>query len=116
MGEGGGVIFFLRCLFSVMVSEPVLPSPPSDRGLLGEEEVNTMRFLEFLRRGGRCGITTVPAVAVGAHGCRSVVALVYASCVASCPGGRSLLSQVAEVGKYGESAGSRGAGLMQFAL
>ena len=45
-----------------------------------------MRFLEFLRRGGRCGITTVPVVVVGAHGCRSVAALVHASCVASCPG------------------------------
>ena len=48
-----------------------------------------MRFLEFLQRGGRCGITTVPVVVVGvvgAHGCRSVAALVHASRVASCPG------------------------------
>ena len=72
------MIFFLRCLFSVMVSEPVLPSPPSDRGLLGDEKVNAIRFLEFLRRGGRCGITTVTVVAVGAHDGRSEAALVYA--------------------------------------
>ena len=48
-----------------------------------------MRFLEFLRRGGRCGITTVPVGVVGvvgAHGCRSVAALVHALRVASCPG------------------------------
>ena len=37
-----------------------------------------MRFFEFFQRGGRCGNTTVPVVAVGAHGCRSVAALVYA--------------------------------------
>ena len=47
-----GEIFFLLCLFSAMVPEPVLPSPPFDGGLLGDEEVNTMRFLEFLQRGG----------------------------------------------------------------
>ena len=46
-----------------------------------------MRFLEFFfRRGGRCGITTVPVVivgVVGAHGCRSIAALARASRVAS---------------------------------
>ena len=45
-----------------------------------------MRFLEVLRRGGRCGITTVPVVVVGVVGGRSVAALVRASRVASCPG------------------------------
>ena len=45
-----------------------------------------MRFLEFLRRGGRCGITTVLVVVVGEYGCRSVATLVHASRVDSCPG------------------------------
>ena len=80
-----------------------------------------MRFLEFLQRGGRCGNTTVPVVAVGAHGCRSVAALVYAHAsslalahaIGLCRAPPSTLTAVAgDGGVYGASAGSRGTGLM----
>ena len=83
-----------------------------------------MRFLEFLRRGGRCGITTVPVVVVGvvgAHGCCSVAALVYACAsllalahaIGISRAQASTLTAVAGGGDWcGASAGYRSAGLV----
>ena len=112
----------MRRLFSAMLPKPVFPSPPSDGGLLRGEEVTRDEILGvFLRRGGRCGITTVPVVVVGAHGCRSVAALVYACAsplalahaIGLSRAPPSTLTAVAGGGGwYGASAGSRGAGLV----
>ena len=80
-----------------------------------------MRFLKFLQRGGRCGNTTVPVVALGAHGCRRVTALVYAHAsslalahaIGLSRAPPSTFTAVADgVGWYGASTGIRGAGLM----
>ena len=79
---------------SSLLASPLLPWPlsrcshhhPLTGACSGARRSHAMRFLEFFRRGGRCGITTVPVVVVGAHGCRGAAALVHASRVASCPG------------------------------
>ena len=82
----GGGIFSSRVASSIMAPELVFPSPPSDGGLLRGEEVTRDEIIGVCAKGGKCDITTVPVVVVGAHGCRSVAALVHASRVASCPG------------------------------
>ena len=49
---GGKEIFFSCCLFSTMAPERVLPSLPSDRGLLRGEEVVRDEILEAVGEGG----------------------------------------------------------------
>ena len=49
---GGEEIFFSCCLFSAMAPERVLPSPPSDGGLLRGEEVVRDEILEVVAKGG----------------------------------------------------------------
>ena len=49
---GGEEIFLSCCLFSAMAPERVLPSPPSDGGLLRGEEVVRDEILEVVGEGG----------------------------------------------------------------
>ena len=49
---GGEEIFFSCCLFSDMAPERVLPSPPSDGGLLRGKEVVRNEILEVVGEGG----------------------------------------------------------------
>ena len=53
---GGKEIFFSCCLFSTMAPERVLPSPPSDGGLLRGEEVDRDEIHYVVGKGGgmRC--------------------------------------------------------------
>ena len=80
-----------------------------------------MGFLEFLRRGERCGITAVTVIVVGVHGCCSVAALIYAcasplALVHAIGLSRAPLPTLTAVagggGWCGASAGSCGAGLV----
>ena len=49
---GGEEIFFSCCLFSAMALEQVLPSPPSEGGLLRGEEVVRDEILEVVGKRG----------------------------------------------------------------
>ena len=71
---GGEEIFFSCCLFSAMAPERVLPSPPSDGGLLRGEEVVRDEILEVVGEGGgRCDVAAVAARRKGSTRAAGVV-------------------------------------------
>ena len=51
--EGGGDLLSSRAASSAMAPEPVFPSPPSDGGLLGGEEVTRDEILGVILKGGK---------------------------------------------------------------
>ena len=60
MQRGGG-IFFLRRLFSAMSPKPVFPSPPSEGGLLRDEEVIRDEIHGAVAKGGSHDIAAIVA-------------------------------------------------------
>ena len=117
---GGEEIFFSCCLFSAMAPERVLPSPPSDGGLLRGEEVIRDEILGVFVKGGKMWYYHCP----GRRGWRAWLSwrsrarprfarrlLPWRMRLGSLEPHprRSLLSQVAEV--WCGASASRGAGL-----